>query len=62
MKITVVKVKLVFFFFLIIIFLLIFWQVLGPGGAKEPVELLSDFLGREPSIQAFVDSKAEYSL
>ncbi|XP_062157703.1 probable thimet oligopeptidase [Alnus glutinosa] len=37
-------------------------KVLGPGGAKEPVELLSDFLGREPSIQAFVDSKAEYSL
>ncbi|KAE8023626.1 hypothetical protein FH972_009301 [Carpinus fangiana] len=36
-------------------------KVLGPGGANEPVELLSDFLGREPSIQAFVDSKAEYS-
>jgi hypothetical protein len=57
MKITIGKVNLVFFFF----FLLIFWQVLGPGGANEPVELLSDFLGREPSIQAFVDSKAEYS-
>uniref|UniRef100_A0A2N9FSA7 Peptidase M3A/M3B catalytic domain-containing protein n=1 Tax=Fagus sylvatica TaxID=28930 RepID=A0A2N9FSA7_FAGSY len=37
-------------------------KVLGPGGAKEPIEVLSDFLGREPSIQAFVDSKAEYSL
>lgn len=55
MKITIVKVNLVLVFFF-------FWQVLGPGGAKEPVELLSDFLGREPSIQAFVDSKAEYSL
>lgn len=39
-----------------------FWQVLGPGGAKEPIEILSDFLGREPSIQAFVESNAEYSM
>ncbi|KAL8161695.1 hypothetical protein V2J09_013184 [Rumex salicifolius] len=31
-------------------------KVLAPGGAKDPVEALSDFLGREPSIQAFVDS------
>ena len=38
------------------------WQVLAPGGAKEPIDVLSDFLGREPSIQAFIDSKAEYSL
>ncbi|XP_041015935.1 probable thimet oligopeptidase [Juglans microcarpa x Juglans regia] len=37
-------------------------KVLGPGGAKEPVEVLSDFLGREPSIQAFIESKAEYSV
>ncbi|KAM3706119.1 hypothetical protein ACJW30_03G131000 [Castanea mollissima] len=37
-------------------------KVFGPGGAKEPIEVLSDFLGREPSIQAFVDSKSEYSL
>ncbi|GLT74623.1 hypothetical protein SLA2020_464110 [Shorea laevis] len=34
-------------------------KVLAPGGAKEPVEILSDFLGREPSIQAFVDSKID---
>ncbi|KAK6160326.1 hypothetical protein DH2020_003707 [Rehmannia glutinosa] len=33
-------------------------EVLAPGGAKDPLEILSDFLGREPSIQAFVDSKA----
>ncbi|KAI3467654.1 hypothetical protein Pfo_024317 [Paulownia fortunei] len=33
-------------------------KVLAPGGAKDPLEILSDFLGREPSIQAFVDSKA----
>ncbi|KAA8533259.1 hypothetical protein F0562_033208 [Nyssa sinensis] len=37
-------------------------KVLAPGGAKDPVEILSDFLGREPSIQAFVDSKAECGL
>lgn len=42
--------------------ILIIWQVFGPGGAKEPIEVLSDFLGREPSIQAFVDSKSEYTL
>ncbi|KAF5778218.1 putative neurolysin [Helianthus annuus] len=34
-------------------------KVLAPGGSKEPIELLSDFLGREPSIQAFVDSKSQ---
>ncbi|XP_024023972.1 probable thimet oligopeptidase isoform X2 [Morus notabilis] len=37
-------------------------KVLVPGGSKEPIEVLSDFLGREPSIQAFVDARAEYSL
>ncbi|KAJ9176242.1 hypothetical protein P3X46_011577 [Hevea brasiliensis] len=37
-------------------------KVLAPGGAKEPIEILSDFLGREPTIQAFVDSRAEYGL
>jgi thimet oligopeptidase len=31
------------------------------GGAKEPIEILSDFLGREPSIDAFIDSKTKYS-
>ncbi|XP_015572284.1 probable thimet oligopeptidase isoform X2 [Ricinus communis] len=37
-------------------------KVLAPGGAKEPIEIVSDFLGREPSIQAFVDSRAGYGL
>uniref|UniRef100_A0A2P2KE58 Putative thimet oligopeptidase isoform X2 n=1 Tax=Rhizophora mucronata TaxID=61149 RepID=A0A2P2KE58_RHIMU len=37
-------------------------KVLAPGGSKEPIETLYDFLGREPSIQAFIDIKAEYSL
>nr|XP_043636225.1 probable thimet oligopeptidase [Erigeron canadensis] len=36
-------------------------KVLAPGGSKEPIELLSDFLGREPSILAFVNSKTETS-
>lgn len=33
-------------------------QVLAPGGAKDPLECLSNFIGREPSIQAFVDDVA----
>ncbi|XP_057949474.1 probable thimet oligopeptidase isoform X2 [Malania oleifera] len=37
-------------------------KVLAPGGAKDPVEILSDFLGREPSTQAFVSSIVESSL
>lgn len=35
-------------------------KVLGPGRVKDPVEILSDYLGREPSIQAFIDSKADF--
>uniref|UniRef100_A0A803L121 Peptidase M3A/M3B catalytic domain-containing protein n=1 Tax=Chenopodium quinoa TaxID=63459 RepID=A0A803L121_CHEQI len=31
-------------------------KVLAPGGAKDPHECLSNFIGREPSIQAFVES------
>ncbi|XVF85164.1 hypothetical protein PTKIN_Ptkin17bG0096300 [Pterospermum kingtungense] len=37
-------------------------KVLAPGGAKDPVEILTDFLGREPSIQTFIDNKIEFSL
>lgn len=33
-------------------------KVLSPGGAKDPLECLSNFIGREPSIRAFVDSIA----
>ncbi|KAF5741135.1 putative oligopeptidase [Tripterygium wilfordii] len=36
-------------------------KVLASGGAKDPVEVLSDFLGREPSIHGFIDSRAKYS-
>lgn len=38
---------------------LCYWQVLALGGSKDPIDVLSDFLGREPSIQAFVESKAQ---
>ncbi|XP_070028143.1 putative thimet oligopeptidase isoform X3 [Nicotiana tabacum] len=31
-------------------------KVLAPGGGKDPIEMLSEFLGRDPSIQAFLDS------
>ncbi|XP_009607687.1 probable thimet oligopeptidase isoform X3 [Nicotiana tomentosiformis] len=34
-------------------------KVLAPGGGKDPIEMLSEFLGRDPSIQAFLDSKAD---
>ncbi|KAF5200448.1 Mitochondrial intermediate peptidase protein [Thalictrum thalictroides] len=37
-------------------------KVLAPGGAKEPLELLSDFLGREPSVEAYIKRKARNSL
>ncbi|XP_057431663.1 probable thimet oligopeptidase isoform X2 [Lotus japonicus] len=32
-------------------------KVLAPGRSKDSIEVLSDFLGREPSIQAYVESK-----
>ncbi|KAM7269210.1 hypothetical protein ACFE04_024707 [Oxalis oulophora] len=37
-------------------------KIFAPGGGKDPMETLIDFLGREPSIQAFINRKAEYSL
>ncbi|XP_038984277.1 probable thimet oligopeptidase [Phoenix dactylifera] len=37
-------------------------KVLAPGGAKEPLEILSDYLGREPSIQSFVECKSKNDL
>ncbi|ESQ28522.1 hypothetical protein EUTSA_v10018203mg [Eutrema salsugineum] len=37
-------------------------KVLAHGGDKDAMELLTSFLGREPSTQAFVDSRTKYSL
>ncbi|CAI9093276.1 OLC1v1028741C1 [Oldenlandia corymbosa var. corymbosa] len=34
-------------------------KVFAPGGEKDPLQLLSDFLGKEPSIQAFLDAKSD---
>lgn len=36
-------------------------KVLAPGGEKDSLQILSDFLGRDPSIQAFLDTKADTS-
>jgi len=37
-------------------------QVLAPGGAKDSIEVISDFLGREPSILSYIENKAKYTL
>lgn len=34
-------------------------KVLAPGGSKDALAILSDFLGREPSTQAFLRSRAD---
>ncbi|KAL3511404.1 hypothetical protein ACH5RR_030805 [Cinchona calisaya] len=36
-------------------------KVFAPGGEKDSLQTLSDFLGREPSMQAFLDTKADTS-
>ncbi|ONK71182.1 uncharacterized protein A4U43_C04F5730 [Asparagus officinalis] len=36
-------------------------KVLAPGGAKDPLEILRNYLGREPSIDSFIDSKTRNS-
>ncbi|CAL9078276.1 unnamed protein product [Musa textilis] len=37
-------------------------KVLAPGGAKDSLEILSDYLGREPAIHSFIKSKTRNSL
>uniref|UniRef100_A0A1D1ZIK0 Thimet oligopeptidase n=1 Tax=Anthurium amnicola TaxID=1678845 RepID=A0A1D1ZIK0_9ARAE len=37
-------------------------KVFAPGGARDPLEILFDYLGREPSIQPFIESKTKNSL
>ncbi|CAH9108479.1 unnamed protein product [Cuscuta europaea] len=36
-------------------------KVLAPGGASDPLQLLLEFLGREPSLQAFLSSRVTSS-
>ncbi|KAF8092771.1 hypothetical protein N665_0401s0018 [Sinapis alba] len=37
-------------------------KVLAPGGGKEAMELLTSFLGREPSTEAYTETRSKYSL
>ncbi|KAG5090246.1 hypothetical protein JHK82_049024 [Glycine max] len=37
-------------------------KVLASAGVKDPIDVLSDFLGREPSIQAYIENKVKYVL
>ncbi|CAF2189833.1 unnamed protein product [Brassica napus] len=37
-------------------------KVLAPGGGKEAMELLTSFLGREPSTEAYIESRSKYKL
>ncbi|CAG7903823.1 unnamed protein product [Brassica rapa] len=37
-------------------------KVLAQGGGKEAMELLTSFLGREPSTQAYIESRTKYGL
>jgi thimet oligopeptidase len=37
-------------------------QVLAPGGSKDPLEIITDYLGREPSLQPFIQSRTRNSL
>ena len=37
-------------------------QVLAPGGSKDSLEIITDYLGREPSLQPFIQSRTRNSL
>ncbi|ONM35488.1 putative thimet oligopeptidase [Zea mays] len=37
-------------------------KVLAPGGSKDPLEIITDYLGREPSLQPFIQSRTRNSL
>ncbi|GJM92168.1 hypothetical protein PR202_ga08604 [Eleusine coracana subsp. coracana] len=37
-------------------------KVLAPGGSKDPLEIITNYLGREPSLQPFIQSRTRNSL
>jgi len=37
-------------------------KVLAPGGSKDSLEIITDYLGREPSLQSFIQSRTRNSL
>eukprot|EP00268_Persea_americana_P024449 TRINITY_DN2385_c0_g1_i1.p1 TRINITY_DN2385_c0_g1~~TRINITY_DN2385_c0_g1_i1.p1 ORF type:complete len:138 (-),score=22.20 TRINITY_DN2385_c0_g1_i1:72-485(-) len=37
-------------------------KVLAPGGTRGPMDLLSEYLGRKPSIQAYVERRTRNTL
>ncbi|CAL4972605.1 unnamed protein product [Urochloa decumbens] len=37
-------------------------KVLAPGGSRDSLDIISDYLGREPSLQPFIQSKTRNSL
>ncbi|KAG2593618.1 probable thimet oligopeptidase isoform X4 [Panicum virgatum] len=37
-------------------------KVLAPGGSKDSLEIITDYLGREPSLQPFIQSRTRNSL
>lgn len=37
-------------------------QVYAPGGSKDAINILADFLGREPSVRTFIENKIKNSL
>ncbi|TVU36155.1 hypothetical protein EJB05_18072 [Eragrostis curvula] len=37
-------------------------KVLAPGGSKDSLDIITDYLGREPSLQAFIQSRTRNSL
>ncbi|KAL6616561.1 hypothetical protein ACP70R_038831 [Stipagrostis hirtigluma subsp. patula] len=37
-------------------------KVLAPGGSRDPLEIITDYLGREPSLQPFILSRKMNSL
>ncbi|CAM0884179.1 unnamed protein product [Alopecurus aequalis] len=37
-------------------------KVLSPGGSEDPLDIITDYLGREPSLQPFIQSRTRTTL